>query len=219
MTREQYLQAREQLKPVDFWRDLDAWPLFVGVKNLARYLFIAELLGRVNEVPGDIAEFGCWRGATTSLFAKVLSLSSCSANKRVHAFDSWEGFGLDVQADKQLRSGYKGNAEELAQQLALVGLNDLVVLHTGDICKTVLDFNAQLSLAYIDCDVYEPCLAALYGCHAQLSPGGLIVFDEWNDPAWPGETQAATEFLDRYGQCYEQEATPVEQPSLVLVRK
>lgn len=219
MNREQYLAAREQLKPKEFWADMDAWPLFVGIKNLARYLFIAELLGRINDVPGDIAEFGCWRGATTSLFAKVLSLGSCGASKKVHAFDSWEGFGLDIQADKALRSGYKGNAEELAQQLTLAGLNDSVILHTGDICQTVQDFDTQLSLILIDCDVYEPCLAALYGCHAQLSPGGLIVFDEWNDPAWPGETQACNEFLRDHGDEYVRESTPVEQPSLVLVKK
>ena len=64
MTREQYIAAREQLKPKEFWADMDAWPLFVGTKNLARYAFLSQQLLRVDNIPGDIAEFGCWRGAT-----------------------------------------------------------------------------------------------------------------------------------------------------------
>lgn len=219
MTREHYLEAREKLKPKEFWADMDAWPLFVGVKNLARAAFISQQLMRVMKVPGDIAEFGCWRGATTSLMAKLISLHKDGKHKKVHAFDTFKGFDKQVQEEKKLRSGYKGSSKELMAQLALVGLADRVVLHVGDICETVKEFDAQLSLVYIDCDVYEPCLAALYGCHAQLSPGGLIVFDEWNDPAWPGETQACNEFLKDHGDEYIQESTPVEQPSLVLVKR
>lgn len=213
--RDRYLAARESAKPKEFWETIDAWPLYVGTKNLKRYLFLAELLDRVRDVPGDVAEFGAWKGATTSFFAKALS----NTNKTAHAFDNFAGFDAQVQTEKDLRSAYKGNLDELKIMLAVNGLTGAVEFYVGDICKTVLDFNAKLSLVYIDCDVYEPCIAALRRCHNLLSPGGLIVFDEWNDPAWPGETQAATEFLNVHGAHYIQEATPVEQPSLVLVKR
>ena len=52
-----------------------------------------------------------------------------------------------------------------------------------------------------------------------MHPGGLILFDEYGDINWPGETQAANEFLSQYGDEYNQEATPVAQPSLMLVKK
>ena len=213
--RQRYLTAREAVLPKEFWADLDAWPLYVGTKNLKRYLFLADLLRRVEDVPGDIAEFGCWKGATTSFFAKVLS----QTNKRVHAFDSFEGFDAQVTAEKELRSNYKGSLQTLQTMLDVNGLTGAVEFHVGDICKTVQEFDARLSLVMIDCDVYEPCIAALLRTHNLLSRGGLIVFDEWNDPAWPGETQAANEFLKMVGDEYIQETTPVEQPSLVLVKK
>lgn len=213
--RQRYLAAREAVKPKEFWIDIDSWGLFVGTKNIKRAAFILSLLERVRAVPGDVAEFGVWRGATTSIMAKMLS----DGPKVVHAFDNFDGFDAQIQQDKQLRSSYKGNLEELQAMLAVSGLSEAVEFHIGDICKTVLDFNTRLSFVLIDCDVYEPCAAALQRCHGLLSPGGLIVFDEWNCPEWPGETQAANEFLAIHGQEYRQEATPVEQPSLVLVRK
>jgi hypothetical protein len=55
--------------------------------------------------------------------------------------------------------------------------------------------------------------------HERLSVGGIIAFDEYNDPAWPGETEAAQEFLEEHGDVYTNEASPVAQPSLVLVRR
>lgn len=215
--RQRYLAAREAIKSKDFWADVDAWPLYVGTKNLKRYLYIAELLERVWDVPGDIAEFGCWKGATTSFMAKILS----NSNKVVHAFDSFEGFDEIIVQEKQLRSSYTGSLPMLKQMLDVNGLTGAVEFHIGDIIETVRDFNARLSLIYIDCDVYAPCHDALFWCHDLLSPGGLIVFDEWNDPSWPGETQACEEFMlkDQHGNDYVREATPVEQPSLVLVKK
>ena len=103
--------------------------------------------------------------------------------------------------------------------LEVNGLTGAVEFHVGDICETVLELNPRLSLVLIDCDVYEPCIAALQRCHGLLQPGGMIVFDEWNDPAWPGETQACEEFLAEHGGDYVRESTPVTQPSLVLVKR
>lgn len=197
----------------------DAWPLYAGMKNLRRCAYIMSLLGRIERVPGDLAEFGCWRGATTSLMAKFMA----DTPKMVYGFDTFEGFDKRIVTDKKLRSNYKGNRDELLALLAQDGLLHKVDLIVGDICETVREREGKaplrLSFAYIDCDVYLPVVNALEYVHARLSPGGIIAFDEFNDPAWPGETQAANEFLDRYGFQYAQEATPVPQPSLVLVRR
>jgi SAM-dependent methyltransferase len=226
--RQVYLAKRakvsEQLGKREVFSVADAWPLYAGTQNIRRYFYINNLLLRVKDVPGHIAEFGCWRGATTSLMAKVLEIIAPMQQKVVHGFDSFEGFDKAIQKAKGLRSGYKGNQVELELLLELHGLSDAVELHVGDICETVpmlmIDRpELRLSFSYIDCDVYEPCVEALRFTHERLSSGGLIVFDEWNDPAWPGETQAAEEFLSMYGDCYRREATPIQQPSLVLVRK
>ena len=218
--RERYLAARSawsvEAGPREVYDIADQWPLYAGAQNIDRYLYLADLLRQVQDVPGDVAEFGCWRGATTSLFAKRLRRTS----KTVYAFDSFQGFDEAMQREKGLRSGYKGSRAELEAQLEIAGVRDGVVIVEGDICETLktMDPPMRLSFALMDCDVYEPTAAALAWVHKRLSPGGIILFDQYGDPAWPGETQAADEFLAQYGDAYHQKATPVPQPSLLLVR-
>lgn len=226
--REKYLTERaalsQELGKREIWSVADAWPLYAGLQNIMRYAFIGSLVQRTERVPGHVAEFGCWRGATTSFIAKFIASQSGNSQKVVHGFDTFEGFDKSIQKSKNLRSGYKGSQQELLDCLALSGLQDAVELHVGDICKTVPKLmeerpELRLSFGYIDVDIYDPCVTALEFVHDRLMPGGIIAFDEWNDPAWPGETQAAEEFLARYKTDYQIESTPVAQPSLVLVRK
>lgn len=218
--RSRYLTAREGVKPKAFWETMDAWPLYAGSQNLYRYLYLIDMLRSVTKIPGDVAEFGCWKGATTSLFAKMLRHS----DKLVHAFDTFEGFDTQVQQEKQLRSGYKGSYDELVNMLRVDRLLAKVDFHVGDICATVPLLaeaapEIRLSFALLDCDVYEPTQVALQWVDARINHGGIILFDQYGDPAWPGETQAADEFLKQHGSWYEIVKTPVPQPSLLLVRR
>jgi hypothetical protein len=215
--RETYLRERAKLHPPEVWEKTDAWPLYAGRQNIQRYIYLYALLQRIEPVPGDIAEFGVWKGATTAFMAKMLAWTP----RVVHAFDNFEGFSKEVVDEKALRSGYRGSRAELEAMLEVDGLLDAVVIHEGDIVKQVdgLDTPARLAFALMDCDVYEPTIAALHWVHERLSVGGIIAFDEYNDPAWPGETEAAQEFLEEHGDVYTNEASPVAQPSLVLVRR
>ncbi len=161
--RERYLAMRTNfskevgLRPI--FDVADQWPLYAGAQNIERYLFIAELVKRVALVPGDVAEFGCWRGATTSLLAKLLRHTP----KLVHAFDTFEGFSQELADEKGLRSTYQGSRHELETMLAIDGLEDAVLIHQGDICKTTHNkfCYPTLSPAYIDYDYYKPCAADL----------------------------------------------------------
>ncbi|MCA4916759.1 MAG: macrocin-O-methyltransferase, partial [Phenylobacterium sp.] len=46
-----------------------------------------------------------------------------------------------------------------------------------------------------DCDLYAPTKAALEALWPKVSRGGVVLFDEYGIPDWPGETQAVDEFL------------------------
>ena len=80
-----YLLNRKKLaleinKP-DF---IDHWPLFVGVQNISRFLYIYETLKTLNNVKGDIVELGSWKGANLLWLAKVQSF--LGSNKKIHCF-------------------------------------------------------------------------------------------------------------------------------------
>jgi hypothetical protein len=73
------------------WTQTDNWPLYCGLANLSRNVAIIDLIRRVLPVPGDIAEFGCYRGANLLLMAKLLKILDPQGSKQVHGFESFEG--------------------------------------------------------------------------------------------------------------------------------
>ncbi len=225
--RDQRAGVSERMGPQELWHVIDHWPLYVGVGNLGRYLAIYEIVKAQMVVAGDFAEFGSWRGANLMFTTKVLQILDPHGSKRVHCFDSFEGlpeFAAEDGADGDRVGMYRGSLDELKAFIELYGFGDTITIHQGRIEQTFPKFlegdkGASLSLIYFDADLYEPAVVALKFGHERLMKGGVIVFDEWNSPLWPGEGLAVREFLDTHGDCYEPEHIPgTRQPSLVLRR-
>jgi hypothetical protein len=165
---------------------------------------IFELLGRAARVPGDIAECGVFRGS--SLAAIGLYAKQHRLNKVVHGFDSFEGFDESVVFDLRLggeESGDKrvGGFNETSyplvrEKLARLGLEDIVRLHRGFFASTLPECSdATFSFVHLDCDIYDSYKECLGFFYPRTSPGGIILFDEYNDPPWPGCNLAIDEFL------------------------
>ena len=53
-----------------------------------------------------------------------------------------------------------------------------------------------VSLLHLDFDLYAPTMTALKNFIPRMPKGAVIIFDELNHPAWPGETRAVLEALD-----------------------
>ena len=68
----------------------------------------------------------------------------------------------------------------------------------GDINITLSKFleenkHVVISLAYFDLDIYLPTKNTLELVLNRIPKGGIIAFDELNNPEWPGETVALIE--------------------------
>jgi hypothetical protein len=48
---------------------------------------------------------------------------------------------------------------------------------------------------HLDCDIYESYKTCLDSLYDQVVPGGVILFDEYACPVWPGATRAVDEFF------------------------
>jgi hypothetical protein len=211
----------------ELWSVMDHWPLYCGIRNLARSLAIYELYKSTMNVPGHIAEFGSWRGANLLFLAKLLRIHESHGPKVVHGFDSFEGLTefhrKDGSAAKDTpRGAYKGSFEELKDFIDLYEMGDEIQIHKGLIEKTLpalLKKKPSLSFSFIYCDVdlYQSTKLILELMHPRLSVGGIFAFDEWNDAEFPGETVAVREFLEAHGGVYLQEQMCTStQPSLIL---
>jgi O-methyltransferase len=165
---------------------------------------IFDLLRRTAEVPGDIAECGVFRGS--SLLAIGLFVKQHGLRKTVLGFDSFEGFGQSIEFDLQIGGQHDdvmrvGGFGETSQELILerisrLGLEQVVQVNKGFFSDTLPTFShAMFSFIHLDCDIYESYKECLDFLYPRLASGGIILFDEYNDPPWPGCNLAVDEFF------------------------
>jgi hypothetical protein len=183
---------------------------------LKRFLAHVDLFKLTLDVPGDIAEIGVFRGAGLMTWANLLE-AYCIGDrtKTVYGFDNWRGFsGFSPEDGKQKPSAGKvvggfdpgkfyeelENAIRIFDQDRFVPWKPRVKLINGEVETSVAAFVAEnpgvrFSLVHFDCDLYAPTKAALAALWPLVSRGGVVLFDEYGIPDWPGETKAVDEFL------------------------
>jgi hypothetical protein len=204
---------RHAIEPLDA---LKLFPVLARRQWLKRFLAHTELFRMTLEVPGDIAELGVFRGLGLMTWANLLE-AYCIGDrtKTVYGFDNWQGFtGFSAEDGKSEAMAHKlvgdFNPEpylaELQEAIAIfdadrfVPWKDRVKLVQGQIEETVPRFTREqdgvrFSLVHFDCDLYAPTRAALAALWPRISRGGVLLFDEYGIPDWPGETRAVDEFL------------------------
>lgn len=198
----------ESIGNPDLFSFVDQFGLYCGVNTIGTKLAVYEIMKQVMEVPGNIVEFGSWKGGNLLFMAKVLQLLQPNTIKRVFSFDSFEG--LQVFDDKdglepsEWAGKYTGDEDVLRKAIDLYDMEDWVHIVKGDAMETIDVFEQEhpymmFSLAYIDFDLYQPVKRALEFVGPRLAPGGAIVFDEALSRLWPGEGVALLEFLDSHG--------------------
>lgn len=192
------------------------FPVLARRQWLKRFLAHAELFKKTLEVPGDIAELGVFRGLGLMTWANLLE-AYCIGDrtKTVYGFDNWKGFtelspedGGTVRSVQKHTGGFSPEKylEELTEVISIFDADRFipwkprVKLIKGDIEKTMSAFvqdnpGVRFSLIHLDCDLYRPTKVALEHLWPILSRGGILLFDEYSIPDWPGETKAVDEFF------------------------
>ena len=165
---------------------------------------VLVLIDRTAGICGDIAECGVFKGAT--LLPIGLYLRQKGITKRIIGLDSFEGFdgtvAIDIElggaADLEKRPGgfNQTSFEYVTERIAALWLQNRIKLVKGFFADTLPTLpEAKYSFVHLDCDIYnsyKQCLAYFY---ERMTPGGIILFDEYNDPPWPGCNKAVDEFL------------------------
>lgn len=189
--------------------------LSMGWTTPAREIILALALEYIgsSQISGDYAEFGVWRGdtfATAYHFSKHLGDNFKSLRTMsYHAFDSFEGFpepkGDDVFP--QFRKGGRAyGVDEFNKLLHERNVPiDAITTNPGWFSTTLRDPHVlesigerSISVAYVDCDLYESTKDVLDFLTTRIIPGGLILFDDWFVFAghpYKGEQKACREWL------------------------
>jgi len=192
---------------------LENFPKYVRRQHLKRFLALYELFKRVLPVKGSVVECGVFRGFGLMSWAKLSAmLEPENLTRRVYGFDTFEGFPSIAPEDRSaFTSAATGDLsassfDELQQLVAeydrdrFLGHIPKVELVRGDIAETAPAFVASrphlvVSLLFIDCDLFEPTMAALEAFVPRMPRGAVLAFDELDNPIWPGETRAVLKAL------------------------
>ena len=190
---------------------LENFPKYVRRQHLKRFLAMYEIYKIALPVKGSIVECGVFRGFGLMSWAKLSAiLEPENLTRRIYGFDTFSGFpsttGKDKNGERIPEIGGLG-ADSFEEINALIDIYDSdrflghipkVSLIRGDISETMPKFLKEnqhlvVSLLFIDCDLHAPTLAALKEIVPRMPKGALLVFDELDNPIWPGETLAVLE--------------------------
>ena len=196
-------------------------------QQLAMY---SQVMSLTRDVPGDIVEFGVASGTSFSSLVRLNDILNANrdgvlSKKRVLGFDSFEGLPeLDQQFDlatseaksaEDMQAGGFNSSQRLSDLESFVAKYKNCSLHKGWFKDSLTAYiadnpHASFSLIHIDCDLYESTRDALEPTLMRLNPGGVILFDEVFHPAFPGETQAFFEVVQKFSDTFNYEFQRVE---------
>jgi O-methyltransferase len=187
------------------WPQLDWWENEEFTRYLARFgeskglnsdrkWMIYQILRLVAHVPGDTAECGVFRGATSYLIC-CANQDARAANKTHHLFDSFEGLSWPAPSDGTHWT--KGDLKcEIGSVRGALSAFKNVDFHPGWIPERFREVeNRTFSFVHIDVDLADPTRESLAFFYPRMEVGGIIVCDDYGLSTCPGATRVVDRFL------------------------
>ena len=156
-----------------------------NLHSVDRKYFLRELLQLVRDLPGDTAECGVYRGASSWLICNFFRESQ----KTHFGFDSFEGISPPQAVDGAYwKAGDLTTSIASAQNLLVPFRAELLAGWIPTRFAEVAD--RQFCFVHLDVDVYEPTRDSLEFFYPRLVPGGVIVCDDYGFESCPGAKRA-----------------------------
>jgi predicted O-methyltransferase YrrM len=170
---------------------------------LKKILYFRDFAKLIENIPGAVIELGFGYGHS------ALALASLDdhgfQDRNIYFFDSFAGFPKVSVFDlshRKVRQGdwsHRTKAEaikQLQQFLESDKLPNRIKFVQGLVEQTLPEFSPpQIALLHIDLDLYSAHKITLEKLFNSVVVGGVVIFDDYNDPKWPGATKATQEFF------------------------
>jgi hypothetical protein len=213
--------SRYRSQPIRSWPAVTALLYDIKVPKAVRpktgganINILFDLLDKTQPVAGDVAECGVFRGRT--LVPMAVYLTQNGSAKHIFGFDSFEGFddavnvdvrlGGQASKDKHVAAFNETSVRFVQSKLKRFGVRNATLVKGFFRDTLARHAERRFSFVHLDCDIYESYKECLEFFYSRTSPGGIVLFDEYKDPRWPGCTKAIDEFL----------ADKPEKPVLVM---
>ncbi|MFF4863500.1 TylF/MycF/NovP-related O-methyltransferase [Streptomyces sp. NPDC001231] len=158
-----------------------------------------------DDVPGAVAELGCYQGAMALWMRAVLDATG-QQQRPIHVYDSFEGLPQRGEKDPKLfEPGFLRAEPEQVLALHDRWGRTPPVIHRGWFADTLPEqLPDQIAFAYLDGDYYDSIRTCLAGCVPRMAPGGALVVDDYadlqaNPKAWNGLPGVKAACEDHFG--------------------
>jgi len=151
----------------------------------ARVLGVAAAWWAARNVHGDVMECGSYRGATALFLAVLGRLNNVSQS--VSILDTFRGVD-EVSAHDVSRTGREyvappGQADAIRRHAAALGVADRVAIYEGQFSASFACAELQsrrFGMVHVDANLYQSTRDACDFVLPRMSPGAIIVFDDYN---------------------------------------
>jgi ADP-heptose:LPS heptosyltransferase len=168
---------------------------FTSTDLVRRDMLILQMRTVIDEeVEGDFAEVGVYRGATAKL------IHHYAPERHLHLFDTFSGFDrrdlaleMGIEREKAKEQFKNVTVADMLHHVSPV--NENIHVHPGlfpDSFPLELR-DRQFAFVHLDLDLYEPTIAGLRLFYERMPRGGIIVVHDFN--AWFGARQAVDDFF------------------------
>lgn len=185
-------------------------PLYVAARKLCEgrtvvsednrmnlYLIIRFFLERIP--PGNIIEFGSYRGGTAVFMAYLAS--RVRPGMQVYALDTFAGMpATDAAVDAHSQGDFNDTSfEELRAFAGRAGLSNLHLVKGlfEDTAPGVLAQSGPIALAHVDCDIKSAVAYSYEITKPAMVEGGYWVFDDATYSSCIGATEVVEELVIR----------------------
>jgi O-methyltransferase len=157
-------------------------------------------------VPGDFVECGVFEGDMSWVVTEMVDLAA--AKRRFHLFDTFAGFSAKYSSPSDISnqpgffeftdSEYK-RPEIYEHVLQRFATKPYVVIRKGVVPDSLADAPEVIAYLHLDMNSPGPERAALEILYERLSPGGVIVFDDYGWMPFRKQKESADEFINARG--------------------
>lgn len=164
-----------------------------------RCYVLYSLARQALNVEGDFWECGVYRGGTAAMLAQVLARLPSARPKQLHLFDTFAGMP-DTDRAKDLHQAGDFSDTSIDAVRHAVKCDGIVRYHQGLIPNTFRGLEGSaIAFAHVDVDIYRSVLDCCQFIYPRLSPGGVMVFDDYGFATCPGARSAVDEYFAASG--------------------
>jgi len=211
---------------LDNWDAENSFYQNSSVTRISKLIYQYEIYKMIKDLPGDILEFGVFKGASLIKFLTFREILENTFSRKFFAFDAFgkfprkntQKFDKDFIKKFEREAGIGLGLEKLDNILKNKNFKNFVLIK-GEIIKTSKIFlkknkNLKIALMHLDMDTYLVTKRILEKFYNSIVKNGIVLIDDYGVTV--GVTKAVDEFVKKRKNIFLKKLSFYKQPSFII---